>query len=304
MIVSKPWEGVNVKYIFLYNPNCGVGSKKFKINQIIKKLIKNHINFSLYATTSLEDTILKAKDSCGKCDVLVFAGGDGTFNNVVNGICQEKNRPILGYIPLGTCNDMARNINIPVNYKKALKCILDGTETTTIDIGTINDQYFDYVAAIGTFTKIPYVTKRQIKKALGVLSYYIVGAKELFNMQYIHVDLTIDGETFHEETPLVMILNSKRVAGILCNEESDNQDGLFDVFIFKPDRMKGFLHFFDFFIWKKKNDVIHRKGKTIDVHIHENDNAWCVDGEEGPTTNQDLHIEVVPKAITLFTKKK
>ena len=70
-----------------------------------------------YQTKSSEDTINVARESCGKYDALVFSGGDGTFNDVVTGVAPMEKRPILGYIPSGTVNDIARNLSISRNIK-------------------------------------------------------------------------------------------------------------------------------------------------------------------------------------------
>lgn len=93
--------------LFLYNPNSGKGKLLKKLDYIKQKLCEVYQQVTIIATESMEDTILKAKLACGSYDVLAFSGGDGTFNNIVNAVAGEKKRPILGYIPSGTVNDLS-----------------------------------------------------------------------------------------------------------------------------------------------------------------------------------------------------
>lgn len=269
-----------MKCIYIYNPRSGKGKRRKKINYIINALKDDYDVFDVVETTTREETIKKANDSCGVYDVLVFSGGDGTFNNILNGIGGKDNAPLIGYIPMGTINDLAHNMNIPTNYKKAVACIKN-KNVKCFDIGKINDQYFGYVSAVGSFTNISYKTNQKLKKILGAYSYYFYGFLELFKIKYIHADLIIDGEEYHEKTALILVLNSKNVAGFDINKKADCNDGLFDVFIIKPGFNKGIFNFIKFFMFHRgKKKVIHKMAKEIKVKIQENP-SWCVDGEEG-----------------------
>ncbi|MBU5868802.1 NAD(+)/NADH kinase, partial [Vibrio cholerae O1] len=71
-------------------------------------------------------------------DVLIAAGGDGTLNEVVNGIAEKPNRPKLGVIPMGTVNDFGRVLHIPNDIMGALDVIIEG-HSTKVDIGKMNN---------------------------------------------------------------------------------------------------------------------------------------------------------------------
>ena len=152
--------------LFLYNPNSGKGKLLKKLDYIKDELSKTYKSVVTIATKSLEDTIYQAKMACGTYDVLAFAGGDGTFNNIVNAISPEPVRPILGYIPAGTVNDIAKNFKISKNIKSALKVIKEGN-IHPFDIGKVNDQYFVYVLAMGSFAHVSYDTDQKIKRKYG-----------------------------------------------------------------------------------------------------------------------------------------
>src|SRR5699024_12171008 len=85
-------------------------------------------------------------------DLVVGAGGDGTINEVINGIAKKEYRPGLGVIPVGTMNDFARALLIPREVKKAVDIIVNG-QTKQLDIGKVNDHYFINIAGGGKLTE-------------------------------------------------------------------------------------------------------------------------------------------------------
>ena len=133
-----------MKCLFIYNPKSGKGKILNYLSYIIDELSSVYENFDVYESKSAEDIIQTVKVSSAIYDVIVFSGGDGTFNNVACGIADCDVRPVLGYIPAGTGCDIARNLKIPRNIKKAIRIIKDGY-TIHHDVGKINDSYFMYM---------------------------------------------------------------------------------------------------------------------------------------------------------------
>ena len=166
-----------MKCIFIYNPKSGKGKVLKNLEYIKTELKKKYSVVDIYETKSQEDTISKSKQSCYEYDTIVFAGGDGTFNDVTCGIAECDKRPILGYIPTGTVNDIARNLKISKNIKKAVKNIIDG-QYVNHDVGIINGRYFIYVAGVGTFAATSFRTKHKFKKVFGKFAYALDGLQE------------------------------------------------------------------------------------------------------------------------------
>ena len=129
-------EKKNFRCLFINNPNSGKGKIAKKLNYIEKKLLETFQHVRIETPSNLDETLALAKLACSSFDVLVFAGGDGTFNNIVNAIANQPKRPILGYIPAGTVNDISRNFKISKNVKKALKVIQNGY-IQSFDIGKV-----------------------------------------------------------------------------------------------------------------------------------------------------------------------
>lgn len=281
--------------LFLYNPNSGKGKLLKKLDYIKDELSKTYKSVVTIATKSLEDTIYQAKMACGTYDVLAFAGGDGTFNNIVNAISPEPVRPILGYIPAGTVNDIAKNFKISKNIKSALKVIKEGN-IHPFDIGKVNDQYFVYVLAMGSFAHVSYDTDQKIKRKYGKIAYYFRVLKEVLKKKLFHVKIEYDnGEVFEAETPLVLVLNSASVGGFLVNKRANINDGKFDVLVMKPGFASGLLNV----IRKRKHTRLSIDKATITL---DTDMSWCVDGEKG--TAGKIDIDCLQNHLSIFSKKE
>lgn len=280
-----------MKCIFLYNPKSGKGKILSKVEYIKKTLLTKFDEVVLYETKSAEDTIETSKRACEKFDAIIFSGGDGTFNDVTCGVATQAKRPILGYIPSGTVNDIARNLRIPKNVKKALKIIVDG-ETVFHDVGRINDTYFMYVAAIGTFTGVSYRTKHDVKKIFGKVAYAFDGLKELVNPQLSKIKLKLEHETIDIDTPLLLVLNSISVAGIPFNKNGHLNDGKFDIIVVKKGIYKGVLNIIRLFILgffrlRRKKITKHYRSSKFTIEV-QGQPTWTIDGEKGPIGNVEI----------------
>ena len=274
-----------MKCIFMYNPISGKGKILKKVNCIKSKLEKVFNEVTIYGTKSALDTITKAKEVCGKYDVLVFSGGDGTFNDIACGIASCDERPILGYIPSGTVNDIARNLKISKNIKKSVKVITDGN-IINHDVGIVNDRYFLYVVGMGTFTAVSYRTKQRVKKVFGKLAYFIDGIKDFFFPKLAKVTIKGEGVFFEGVVPMLLILNSIRAGGIKFNKKGHLNDGVFDIIAVKYGLFRGMLNLVKtiVFAFRKKKQyryVGYFSSSEFEV-ICDDSVTWCVDGEEGP----------------------
>ena len=113
-----------MKCLFLYNPNSGAGTIEKKLGYICRTLKKKYEQVDAVATVSGDDMTQKARQGAAEYDAIVFSGGDGSFNRVLQGIGNSGVH--LGYLPAGTANDVAKSLCIPKNIKRALKIVTDG----------------------------------------------------------------------------------------------------------------------------------------------------------------------------------
>ena len=283
-----------MKALFIYNKTSGQQSINKKLTFIIESLKKTFEDLDVVESVSEEHFIKTVKDSCGKYDSLIFSGGDGTFNMVVNALGEQENRPVLGVIPSGTINDAAKNFGISRNIKKALR-IIKNQKVRSFDLGKLNDKYFVFTAAIGAYADIPITTSKKAKKRFGPLAYYFKAVPSFFKFIKIKGQIEIDGVERDYETPFVLIMNSTHIGGFRINPKSDISDGKMDVFLSRPGIFNSLLNYL---LFRKR--IKHYQGQHIKVQVTIPD-YWDIDGEKGPTGNAD--ISVLPSHLLIYCKK-
>lgn len=294
-----------MKCIFIYNPVSGRGQIVNQVKTIVKRLAEVYDIVDTYPSKSSNDITEATIKACQEYDAIIFAGGDGTFNEVAMGVAACKRRPPLGYIPQGTTNDIARNLRIPRNVKGALKVILAG-KTIKHDVGKINDRYFVYVAAIGACTGTSYTTRHEEKRLLGRLAYAKNGINEFFTSPLSKVKVISDDKSIEATAPLVLVLNSISVGGLPFNRYGHLNDGLFDVILVNNDKSKGRLNIIKFFVsrmlgMRKAKEAIALHASKFRIEI-DGQQTWCIDGEEGPKGS--VAIENLHSHLTIFAPKR
>ena len=244
--------------------------------------------------------------ACGEYDSIIFSGGDGTFNDVCNCVSKNEMRPILGYIPSGTANDISKNLKLSKNFKKALKVIIEGN-TIKHDVGMINDMYFMYVCGCGTFTSVSYETSQKWKKIFGRLAYAFDGMKELQAPTVVNAKILLDsGEVVEHNCPLFLVLNSRSIGGIPMNKRGHLNDGKFDVVACKKfwTYIGGIINLVLIGTFKGRDHSAYYdfyRSSEIEINVSD-DIIWCVDGERGPKGN--VKIKNLPGWLTIYVPKK
>ena len=175
----------------------------------------------------------EAKFADRKFDVVIAAGGDGTLNEVVNGLVGHEFRPKFGIIPVGTTNDFARAIGVPRSIEEAADIICEG-KTVPLDLGRANDTYFINIAGGGRITELTYEVPSKLKTVLGQLAYYLKGIEMLPSLHPTYVEIEYDGKLLQEEITMFLITNTRSVGGFekVAPYASIN-DGLFDLLVLK-----------------------------------------------------------------------
>jgi lipid kinase YegS len=167
-------------------------------------------------------------------DVVIAGGGDGTINEIVNGILQAEaaSGPILGILPYGTANDFAVSCGIPLDDPAAALRLVAETNPTRIDIGQVNDRYFINVATGGFGAEVTASTPPQMKRTLGGVAYPLMALITASRMTPHQGKLvTPDGEQAGQMV-LAAVGNGRQAGGgfQVCPHAVLN-DGLLDVMI-------------------------------------------------------------------------
>jgi len=225
------------RYFVIYNPSSGKELAAYKVFGAAETLMSvEDAEFSFYSTKKKGDGEEAAIRACRlDYEMIITCGGDGTVNEVVNGMMKCSNRPKLAIMPAGTVNDFAEQLNLPKAQENFASLIMQN-KYSTIDVGKINEKYFMNVVGGGAFTTIPHRVTIDAKTILGKYAYYYQAAVKVPDELEIceEIEYIIDGKKLGYNTLLFLVLNSAGAGGFkyLC-PKAKLDDGLLDIVIFE-----------------------------------------------------------------------
>ncbi|OIU70244.1 diacylglycerol kinase [Rossellomorea aquimaris] len=284
----------------IYNPTSGRELFKKHLAEVLIRLEQAGYETSVHATICEGDATKAAQIAVErKYDIVVAAGGDGTLNEVVNGLAEQDYRPKLGIVPMGTTNDFARALHIPRDIGQAIDVITKG-ESIPVDIGRMNERYFINIAGGGRITELTYEVPSKLKTMMGQLAYYLKGIEMLPSIKPTDVTIEYDGKLFEGEAMLFLIGLTNSVGGFekLAPDASIN-DGLFSLLILKKTNLAEFIRIATLAVrgeHVKDPNVIYTQANRIKIHAKEKVQL-NVDGELGgvlPAEFENLyrHLDV------------
>jgi len=225
------------------NPVAGKGAAKKFIPQIEAKLTAIGLDYDLIETEFPGHAIsLAAEAGSNGYDVVVAVGGDGTSNEVINGLMEAANQnrltADLGVLPVGRGNDFSYGMGIPADLDEAINRLVDG-KVRKIDIGLVKGgdypqgRYFGNGIGIGFDTIVGFEAAKLPSFISGIPAYLIAAVKTIFlffNAPLLRLD--IDGEIVEQPCLLVSVMNGKRMGGsFMFAPDSASDDGLFNLCI-------------------------------------------------------------------------
>ena len=243
-----------------------------------------------------------------KYDYFVTAGGDGTLNEVINGIAPNSRNVRVGLIPLGTGNDFARSLGLPGEIQNNID-ILAEERNRRVDLVLVRSKrarYFVNVSAGGFSGPVDEKLTPELKRAWGPLAYVRSAAAALPQLRIYRAHILVDDdEQLSLELYNIIIGNGRFVAGGLpIAPDADLSDGLLDVILI-PNHPAPKLALLAAEILLGKhlsNDgVVFRRAKKIRVRARPV-MRFNVDGE--PVGNAPATFEIVPRALKFVVPKR
>jgi diacylglycerol kinase (ATP) len=231
-----------MKSRLIVNPVSGSDSGPDYLRSINERLREWVGDMDIVMTVAPGDA-LRAGEQAARAgyDHLFVAGGDGTLNQVLNGVARVEgalSSVTFGMIPLGTGNDFAAALGLPEEVDEAIH-ILQGGHTVAVDVGVMNDRYFVNVSAGGFIAEVSDAVNPQLKTVAGKLAYLIGGAKVLIDYEPVHLRLQAAEKAGTNKRELSMqmyaVCNSRLVGGgRLIAPDAVINDGWLDVCVVEP----------------------------------------------------------------------
>ena len=290
------------KLLFIINPKAGVKKNKHFVDDALEIFERAGYKVGVKYTKKRADGTRIARDYGAKADLIVCMGGDGTLNEVMQGMLEGEISTPLGYIPAGSTNDFAKSLGIPKDMVKAAK-LISNDNSFLCDVGVMNERFFNYVAAFGAFTDVSYKTPQSMKNVLGHQAYIVESLKSLskikaYNMKVTCNDITITGNYIYG-----MVANSKSVGGMkgITGKNILLDDGLFEVILVREAKNPLELQQIVAGLFSKNQDspMVDRFKASKVIFESDKSISWTLDGEYADD-HQLVEIDVCPKAINII----
>lgn len=227
-----------MKGLFIINPSSGKQNIDSMLREIMATLILDQIcsHVDVFYTKGNGDAKNRAAElKPGDYDFIVSVGGDGTLNEVTNGLILSESNIPMAIISAGTVNDFATYMKLPQTADGFCQMIKD-FQTKKVDVGRVNNEYFINVLAAGMLTDIAYKVPKDKKAVLGKMAYYLEGVKEFPKQLSQNMTLTFNSKEYSgtEDIMLFLVANSKSVGGFAdAAPLASVSDGYLDVMIIK-----------------------------------------------------------------------
>ncbi|MFZ2098665.1 MAG: diacylglycerol kinase family protein [Anaerolineales bacterium] len=233
---------MNTSYKIILNPTAGHGNGLKALPQIEQLLTHAGVSYDLQQTEhpghAIELTRHAVKDGY---PVIVAAGGDGTVNEVINGLMLSKLEglviPPLGVLCVGRGNDFSSSMGIPTELEAGFQALLAG-ERRTIDVGRVvggkypEGRYFVSCVGVG-FDAITTIEVSKLPRWGGYLSFLVAVLKTVFLYNKAPLaKIEFDRNIITQRSLLISIMNGRRLGGgFIMAPDSVPDDGLFDLCI-------------------------------------------------------------------------
>ena len=296
------------KCVVIYNPNSGKIPREKILPQFERILKKYDYECEMILTKRKHHATEIVENLEESIDLVISVGGDGTFNESMNGNLKRKKRLVLAHIPTGTTNDIGTMFGYGKSMLNNLKLTLEG-KVQKIDICIINNKPFIYSAGFGKFMNIPYETPRELKKKIGHLAYLTEGAKSFTSKTKLY-DITyeVDGEKTRGLYSFFIITSANRIAGINnFYKDVKLNDDKFEVLMCnmttKTDIVKS-LYFLTMYDATKVPGFYFLKTNNLKIKFNTPlDKAWCIDGEELTPIEDEYEIKIQKNVEILMPTK-
>ena len=303
--------------LLIHNPNAGGGgsARRKELDEARRILSTGGIEAELAETTGPGDATEIALRAGKEGRQLVIAcGGDGTLNEVVNGLARQQNghRVPLALLPGGTANILAKELTLPWDIPRAAERLIRGTlREIALGLATpVNEpekaRYFLSVAGAGPDGHITYAVDLELKAKMGIFAYWWQGAMEVLQYKFPMFRVITQGQTI--DGSLVIVGRTKHYGGpFKITTEADLYEDQFELAVLTTKSGLRYLSYLPT-LWfgdlRKAEGVYFLKADTLVCEpLNEDEPVYAqVDGE--PLSRLPVEFKIVPRALKLLVPEE
>ena len=304
-------EVIFIKIIFIMGTNIIIANKKARwglnrsrVRRAEDFLDKNKFIFSSFTTDYPGHAREIATEAAiQKVDTIVVLGGDGTLNEVINGVlatgCSQI--PRIGIIPSGSSNDFSKSLGLPQQLHKACRTIING-KTKYVDIGQAGGYYFCMASSVGLFAAVCAESYRM--KGLNGSLRYIAAALCIIRKMSSGWEMNIkaDERMFHGTYGVLLVSNTPRYGGLFFTPEARPDDGLFDCLLIEMPKKLEALSLIPLVLRKvlaSHNKVTMFRTKSLSVALTPSA-PLSNDGEVYPSLFSSVDYKILPQKLQII----
>ena len=236
-------------------------------------------------------------------DTVIVIGGDGTVNEVVNGLLTagQGHVPRLGIIPSGSSNDFSKSLGIPQRLEEACRVIVEG-RIAEVDVGQAGSRYFCSASCLGYFAEVA-ARSLEMKRWRGSLRYVIPALGVIREMtEGWEMTVKADGQVFHGVYAVLLVGNAARFGGLTMLPGARPDDGVLDCLLIEMVGKWEALHLIPL-VYRKALER-HKKAArfqatSLSVTLPRPSQV-CDDGEMGPSPVRSIDYRVLPRRLRVF----
>lgn len=292
----------DMEHLFIINPISGKGKAISYKDAIEEYFREKDEKFHIEVTNGVGDATRIVSDYVKKSKCKVYSiGGDGTLNEVLNGIVGSESA--IGIIPAGSGNDFVRSYLKRKDYKEILKNTIEGN-IVSVDLGQVNNKYFVNVASVGFDANVVNNAGILKKKRYisGSMAYFLSIIRTIIKFKSLNLQIEVNGERKLKDIFLVAIANGNYYGGGLnIAPNSKINDGILDIYIIKKTSIYRLIKYLIALVKGKDirgyKETEYIKGNSIKI-FSKNDIILNIDGEL--EKGKVMEISLIANGINLI----
>ncbi len=291
-----------MKHIFIINPAAGKGVS-MELIPFIKECFTGKSKDQLYIEVTKypghATEIAREYAAMEPCRIY-SVGGDGTVNEVINGIAGTS--AVLGVIPAGSGNDFVRSLHSGTDLKDIIVKTISGIEKS-IDIARVNDKYFVNISSIGFDANVVYNAMKFKKKPgiTGSMAYVLSIIYTVFEHKLVKITIDVDGNKTQSELLLMAVANGRYYGGgMLPVPEAKLDDGSLDICLVREVSRLRILGLFPKYMKGKHGvmkEVSFLSGSKI---LIESDEELCLNIDGEIVSAKRVSYEIIPSGVKVL----